>query len=283
MRVAWIILDLKFSPHHAGAVLRHGAGRFLTRGVRSADNHCTPPVSSLAGYETPGSPGVSWFPRNFRMARVRVYVDGFNVHYGALRGGPYKWLDFEALARILLDPADDMIRIRYFSARSKPTEGDPHVAQRQATYFRALESNPKVRVHLGSFLKRQVRRRPVDPIIAQQYKWIMVHDTEEKGSDVNLATYLLLDAMDALYDIALVISNDSDLVEPIRVVQDRFPVKVGVVYPVLNDKRKPSSRLRAVAAFGREINKRHQGWLRRAQLPDRIQTPSGVIRKPASW
>ena len=89
--------------------------------------------------------------------------------------------------------------------------------------------------------------------------------------------------MDKLYDTALVISNDSDLVEPIRMAQERFPVQVGVVYPVLCDNRHPSRRLREVAAFGREITKKRKGWLRQAELPDTIRTPTGTIRKPQSW
>ena len=46
--------------------------------------------------------------------------------------------------------------------------------------------------------------------------------TEEKGSDVNLATYLLLDAFDNDYDTAIVVSNDSDFIHPIEVVRRRF-------------------------------------------------------------
>ena len=56
---------------------------------------------------------------------------------------------------------------------------------------------------------------------------VQVLKTEEKGSDVNLATYLLLDGLDGLYESALVISDDSDLEAPIREANRRFgPVHV---------------------------------------------------------
>ena len=65
----------------------------------------------------------------------------------------------------------------------------------------------------------------------------------EKGSDVNLASYLLLDAFDRDYEVALVISNDSDLTHPIELVRERFGVRVGVAPPVLNRQRDGRRRL----------------------------------------
>jgi len=52
--------------------------------------------------------------------RANVYVDGFNLYYGALKGTPLKWLDIAALCRLLL-PGDTINRIRYFTARIQPT------------------------------------------------------------------------------------------------------------------------------------------------------------------
>ena len=76
---------------------------------------------------------------------------------------------------------------------------------------------------------------------------VAVLKTEEKGSDVNLATYLLMDAFDQDYELALVVSNDSDLVGPIEVVQRRFGLPVGVVNP----HRTTSHALRVAASFYR--------------------------------
>jgi hypothetical protein len=39
------------------------------------------------------------------LANVNVYIDGFNLYYGALKRTPYKWLDLALLARTLL-PTD---------------------------------------------------------------------------------------------------------------------------------------------------------------------------------
>lgn len=85
-------------------------------------------------------------------------------------------------------------------------------------------------VHLGKFLQSNVRMplaypKPGGP------KTIEVIKTEEKGSDVNLATYLLIDAFRHDSDLAVVVSNDSDLCEPIRIVQQEFSTPVALLIP----------------------------------------------------
>src|SRR5215203_357311 len=88
--------------------------------------------------------------------RTNVYIDGFNLFYGCLKGSPYKWLDIEALCRRLL-PRDHINRIRYFTALVTARPGDLQQPVRQETYLRALETLPTVTVHLGEFYVNRVR------------------------------------------------------------------------------------------------------------------------------
>ena len=60
---------------------------------------------------------------------------------------------------------------------------------------------------------------------------LRVVKTEEKGSDVNLATFLLMDAFDDLFDVAVIISNDSDLKEPIAQISRRVWEEIGILAP----------------------------------------------------
>jgi hypothetical protein len=90
------------------------------------------------------------------MAVANVYVDAFNLYYGALRGTRYKWLDLDALCRRLL-PSDQIHRIRYFTAHVAARPGDPQQPQRQLTYLRALETIPHLSVHLGHYLTHRTR------------------------------------------------------------------------------------------------------------------------------
>jgi hypothetical protein len=52
--------------------------------------------------------------------------------------------------------------------------------------------------------------------------------TEEKGSDVNLATHLLHDPHMDRFDVAVVISNDSDLLEPIKIARQDLKKEGGL-------------------------------------------------------
>ena len=91
-----------------------------------------------------------------------VYIEGFNLYYGALRGSPYKWLDLKALSRRLL-PKDDIHLSRYFTARITARLDDPQRAQRQETYLRALRTLPAVQIHYGHFLTHAVRMPLANP------------------------------------------------------------------------------------------------------------------------
>ena len=104
---------------------------------------------------------------------------------------------------------------------------------------------------------------------------VEVFTNEEKGSDVNLAVHLLNDAWKNRFDVAMVISNDTDMVTPIRMVAVERGKSVFVVCP---GKWKMSPPLEKVATYKRHIRPTH---LQRAQLPDPI--PGTAIRKPASW
>ena len=83
-----------------------------------------------------------------------VYVDGFNLYYGALKGTPYKWLDINKLCQLLL-PKHTIHRIKYFTARVVGRPGDPDQPTRQQIFLRALETLPNVEIILGHFLSSE--------------------------------------------------------------------------------------------------------------------------------
>lgn len=206
------------------------------------------------------------------MAKTNVYFDGFNLYYGSLKGSPHKWLDLDALCRVLL-PSDHIHRIRYFTALVTPRPGDdPQKPQRQQTYLRALDTIPHLSTHYGHFLTNKVRMKVVTPPPST----IEVYKTEEKGSDVNIASYLLLDAAKGDCDVAVIVSNDSDLKEPIELAQSEFGISVGVVNP--HPARKRSLVLKPM--FFKQLR---ASALKRSQFPDSVGDSSGSVQKPAVW
>lgn len=224
--------------------------------------------------------------------RTYVYIDGFNLYYGLLKGSPYKWLNLESLFDGLL-PKNQIVKIRYFTAMVDPRENDPDLPIRQATYNRALATLPRVEIHKGTFLSSCVRAPEVEvdgtgkprrvngrPVIkksangAPVMRWVA--KTEEKGSDVNLAAHLLRDAYQDACECAVIVSNDSDLLTPIRMVKADKRLVVGLVPP----RQQGSAELKGLATFTKSI-RRYQ--LAAAQFPDRFQDAVGTITKPASW
>ena len=188
-----------------------------------------------------------------------------------MKDTPHKWLDFEAFCRLLL-PRDDIVKIRYFTARISALPNDPQAPARQDTYLRALRTLPLIEIHYGHFATRPQRM----PLARPPHHTVEVLRTEEKGSDVNLAPCLLRDAFLGECDTAVVISNDSDLAEAVRIAQDDAGIKVGVVNP--HPKRNRSRRLQGT--FFKQVR---ASALARTQLPAVVSDRNGPIHKPSSW
>ena len=212
------------------------------------------------------------------MALTNIYIDGFNLYYLAVRGTPYKWLDLHRLCGSLL-PDHRLNQIRYFTARVQPRAHDPMVRQRQGAYIRALETSPNLRVHYGAFRTRRKWAMPTHPIPGVTGP-IEVWNTEEKGTDVNLAAHLLLDGFRGRYEQAVVISNDSDLALAIRMVREDLGFPVGVVNPNTDAKAVTPRELTAAATFTRRLR---VNALAGSQFPDQLRDDKGIITKPAAW
>ena len=220
--------------------------------------------------------------------RAHVYVDGFNLYYGAVEGTPYKWLNIVELCRRLL-ARDTIVKVRYFTALVKDTGSNPKKSIRQQTFIRALETFPEIEVTYGSFLAT-VRRMPlatarpedarVPRLVSLQRRGptsAVVVRTEEKGSDVNLAAMLVADAFRGAFEAAAVLSTDSDLAVPIRLVRAELGLPVGVLFP----KGRHSVELARVATFRKTFDER---LLRQCQLPETLIDAHGrTITKPAGW
>jgi len=207
--------------------------------------------------------------------RTSVYVDGFNLYFGALKGTPYKWLNIKSLCERLLDPHNVIDTIKYFTAYVSPTPSDPDKPLHQQLYVRALRhACPETQVIKGQFRTHIVKKKLAQPIAGMRYA--DVYETTEKGSDVNLAVHLLNDAWLDYFDCAIIVSGDSDLAESIRLVRKHHPKKVvGVIAP---GKRTMSKELVKAATFVRTVS---TSALAQSQFPDSISGTN--IRKPADW
>jgi uncharacterized LabA/DUF88 family protein len=201
---------------------------------------------------------------------THVYIDGFNLYYGCLRGTSYKWLDLNQFCQNLL-PKNRITRIRYFTALLTPRPSDPQQRTRQEVYLRALRTIPNISIDLGHFLLSKVWMRQADG-----GGTVRVLKSEEKGSDVNIASRLLVDAYRSKCDVAVIVSNDSDLLFPIEHVKRHLGKIIGIVNP----HERPCRELRAVASFYKPIR---PSLLARSQFPDILTDAQGGFHKPPGW
>lgn len=212
--------------------------------------------------------------------RVITYIDGFNLYYG-LRAAGYKryyWLDMTALGRNLLKPGQTLVETKYFTARiAGPRPADtPQKAvrlqdkrQRQAAYLDALSTLRDYQMFEGRYLPKNKRCFECNAQWTQH---------EEKQTDVNIATELLVDAFQDTFDIALLISGDSDLTPPVAKIKLLFPLKqVIIAFPP----KRHSAELRKSADGSFTIGRDR---LRDSQLPDSITLPDGhILSRPTEW
>ena len=231
-----------------------------------------PPAASVTGREA-ASGRLLHFWRPY-LTRTNVYIDGFNLFYGALKKTPYRWLNVERLCHLLL-PQNTIGEIKYFTAMVSARPDDPDQPVRQSLYLRALATLPCVSVHYGHFLTHKVWM-PQVPVLGQPQQYVRVIKTEEKGSDVNLATHLLHDAHMDRFDVAVIITNDSDLLGPVRIVREQLGKSVGA----LNPHKNPSRAMLPHLDFYKPIR---TGVLQAAQFSDVLIDQHGQFTKPATW
>ncbi len=210
--------------------------------------------------------------------KTNFYIDGFNLYNRAVKDTPYKWLDLYKVCRSLV-PNHQVNRIRYFTSLVLSRPNNPDALQRQLIYNRALRTIPNLSIHLGQFRNRKKVRPLVTPILGLPRN-VEVWDTEEKGTDVNLASFLLMDGSCNDYEQAVVISNDADLALPIKMVRDELELPTGIVNPNLDQSAYTPKELTDSATFERRL---WPSTLRNCQFPPQLQDSVGTITKPAGW
>lgn len=211
---------------------------------------------------------------------VIVYFDGFALYKALLqRTHPeYKWLDLVGLASLLF-PQRDVIAVKFFTAQLKPLTNNPKIAQRQLVYWDALRATG-VEIIEGKFrFNRQwLPYHPERLDSDGRVETVCVKRPEEKGTDVALASHLILDAIDNKADSYAIATNDSDLAGPVQMLSERGKsiALISVAGTGYN---------KAFDAAGIEtVRQVRRGTLAAAQLPHTVRDQSGrAIKKPATW
>lgn len=219
--------------------------------------------------------------------RARVYVDGLNLYYGMLRGHQgRKWLDLEQWAQRLL-PQYTVDRVVYCTARVSALPHDPHAHVRQDQYLKALATIPTVTIVEGKFSIKPRRGQRLSeqgcncctgegvPCACCMQPTAQILKPEEKGSDVNVAVNLVKDALLDAFDLALVVSNDSDLQGAVDIARLEGGKQVFIA------SRVPKAR---ASLRGDEHRQLRAAAIEACQLPvDIVTATGGQVRKPQTW
>ena len=179
--------------------------------------------------------------------RVIIYIDGFNFYYG-LKTAPWKkyyWLDIVKLMESFLRPNQELIAVKYFSAR--PT--DVGKRKRQDAFFQCFKCHN------------------------------IIHTYEEKESDVRIATQIVADAFQHNCDLAIIVSADSDMIPAVELAKEA-KINVFIYFPP----HQYSSNL-ATMGNGAPIQMlRYEKRFKQALLPDKITLANGFeLSIPTEW
>ncbi len=209
---------------------------------------------------------------------ANVYVDGFGLYYGSLKDTVYKWLDIGKLCNEIY-PELSIKRIRYFTAKVDPRKNDPGIQERQKAILRALKTIPNLSIVYGMYRSHYVRLPSGGDYRKGIVNFVEVFKTEEKGSDVNLATYMMNDAFRKEIEVAVLISNDTDFLAPIKFLKGR-QIKIWILSPTIRPNRRPAPLLinRADRADEISVDK-----LRDCQFPTTLRDKDGTFSKPPNW
>lgn len=201
------------------------------------------------------------------MEKVVAYIDGYNLYYGMkdAYGRKYLWLDLPTLCTGLLRPTQQLVAVKYFTARVRfPAD----TQARQSKYLDALAGSTATQIIYGRLQMNTVTCKNCNHTRQKP---------EEKKTDVAIAAHMVADAYSGLAEAALLVSGDSDMVPPVEIISAIPKRRVIATFP---PKRK-SHDLRKAAGAAINIA---ESDLRQSQLPQTVTLPSGVqLVRPATW
>jgi uncharacterized LabA/DUF88 family protein len=205
--------------------------------------------------------------KNEKKERVIAYVDGFNLYFGMREAGfdKCRWLNVKKLVESLMQSNQELVGIKYFTSR---VSNNPDKQKRQSTYIDALES-VGIEIYYGNYQDNNLECKRCGHV------W---KSAKEKMTDVNIATANIVDAFKERYDMAMLISGDSDLTPPIKEVHKIFKnTRVFVAFPP----KRHNSSMTIVAKGSLTIGRKK---LIDAQFDEVVTSKTGYkLKRPNEW
>jgi uncharacterized LabA/DUF88 family protein len=202
--------------------------------------------------------------------KFAVYIDGFNLYHAvdALGDHSLKWINLRVLAEALARQEESLSRVCFFTA---VLQWNQEKQQRHRNYIAACRA-VGVEVIESNFKKAERHCRRFDRYCKFD---------EEKQTDVAFALTIIGDALDDVFDRAVLITADSDQVPTLRMLRQRFPSKTLSLVA-------PPGRLRNARELGQLVDDRKElsrGQLATCRLPRDVLDQRGrrVATMPALY
>ena len=207
--------------------------------------------------------------------RTIVYVDGFNLYFGVLKGRPsLRWFDIPSFMD-RIRPNDRVTNINYFTAIVDPDEATSRKA-RQLLYIKALKTSERVQVIYGKYQKRGVKCKAS---CREEYEV-----PEEKKTDVGIAVRMMSDAIDGAMDRIVLVSGDSDLEPALKWIRARYPTIEITVYVPEDEQDQGMRRNDSFRHLGITAGILPTKNILAFQFPDSIPMGNGrSLRRPPEW
>lgn len=201
--------------------------------------------------------------------RVIVYVDGFNFYYGLKSKGwrKFYWLDMVKFFESFMKPHQELVEVHYCSAVQRSADK----AKRQELFFSANKMNPRFNLHLGKYMDKKMKCRGCGAPMPYY---------EEKETDVQLATLIIKNVVQDRCDISILVSADSDLMPPIRLVREIKPKhKLIAYFPPQRFSYDLKNNSNSSVDLGG-----HQSRFEASLFPEVVTLPSGfALKQPDHW
>ena len=192
--------------------------------------------------------------------RIAIFVDGGNFYHLAVKKLGISELNFDFEKFVLFLAQENKIVEkwkRYYVGTVREKEGDKHSKEsmsRQTRFFALLKKdNWQLRTNK---LKTRIEKITVDPRMQNYEKLKSINISEivyerkrEKGIDVMLATDLIVGAVEDVYDMAIVVSSDADLLPAIEWVRKSRNKQIIYVGFSIQDKNNPENPTKPLSSM----------------------------------
>ncbi len=224
--------------------------------------------------------------------KTTIYIDGYNLYYGALRGTPYKWLDVVSLFEAIChdeNPAIQVQAVKLFTSpiKAKISTRKDQAVRSQRLYLNALKQcHPERLTVIEGFFQLTKGAFPRYQKPIEKMDKVEVWRLEEKQTDVNIALHLYSDVVQKHTEQVILVSNDSDFIPAFTFARQANPViNIGTILPRLPTdtgiQRPTNTELSKLSDWSRHYIRPEE--LEASQLPNKIPTKKKPIIKPDYW